>query len=98
MFVPAAVFEKMPSALPLRPGLAVAYLIVFGSFIGFTSFIYAMSRLPAALVSVYTFVNPVVAVLLGWLFYREPFGYRDLAAMIVIFAGIAMVRRSEVGR
>jgi drug/metabolite transporter (DMT)-like permease len=95
VFVPAVVFEKAPSAIALRPGLAVAYLIVFGSFIGFSSFIYAMTRLPVALVSSYTFVNPVVAVFLGWLFYREPFGAREFAAMLVIFAGVALVKRSE---
>jgi drug/metabolite transporter (DMT)-like permease len=95
MAVPAAIFEKAPATLPLRPGLAVLYLIVFGSCIGFTSFIYAMTRLPVALVSIYTFVNPVVAVFLGWLFYREPFGRREFVAMAVIFAGVALVKRSE---
>jgi len=95
MFVPAAIFEKAPSTLPLRPGLALAYLVVFGSLIGFSSFIYAMTRLPVALVSIYTFVNPVVAVFLGWLFFREPFGRREFAAMLVIFAGVALVKRSE---
>jgi len=95
MFLPAAIFEKAPSTLPLRPGLAVAYLIVFGSFIGFTSFFYAMSRLPATLVSIYTFVNPVVAVFLGGLFYGEPFGNLEFAAMLVIFAGIVVVKRGE---
>jgi drug/metabolite transporter (DMT)-like permease len=95
MFVPAAIFERAPSAIALRPGLAVVYLIVFGSCVGFSSFIYAMTRLPVALVSIYTFVNPIVAVFLGWLFYREPFGRREFVAMVVIFAGVALVKRSE---
>jgi drug/metabolite transporter (DMT)-like permease len=95
MFVPGAIFEKMPAAIPMRNTLAVAYLIVFGSFLGYSCFVYAMSRLPAALVSIYTFVNPVVAVGLGWLFFREPFGWRELAAMLVIFAGVLLVQRSE---
>ena len=98
MFVPAACFEKMPSAVPLRPTLAVTYLVVFGSIIGFSSFIYCMSRLPVAVVSIYTFVNPVVAVFLGWLFFREPFGYRELMAMTIIFVGIALVKWSELNR
>ena len=38
-------------------------------------------------------VNPVVAIALGWLFYREPFGFRETAAMLVIFAGVAIVKR-----
>lgn len=97
-FVPAAAFETLPHAIGIRPGLAVAYLVIFGSIVGFSSFIYCMSRLPVALVSIYTFVNPVVAVFLGWLFFREPFGYRELIAMCVIFGGIGLVKWSESGR
>jgi EamA domain-containing membrane protein RarD len=40
------------------------------------------------------FVNPLVAVILGWLFFREPFGIRESVAMLVIFAGVAVVRWS----
>ena len=95
VFVPAGLFETLPHAVGTRPLLAVGYLIVFGSFVGFTSFIYAMAKLPVAIVSIYTFVNPIVAVFLGWLFYREHFGWRELIAMLIIFAGIAIVRWSE---
>jgi drug/metabolite transporter (DMT)-like permease len=95
VFIPAALFEKIPHAITMRSSLAVAYLVIFGSLVGFSSFIYSMSRLPVAIVSIYTFVNPVVAVFLGWLFFREPFGYRELVPMAIIFAGIALVRWSE---
>jgi drug/metabolite transporter (DMT)-like permease len=98
MFVPAMITEKFPHAVSLRSEAAVAYLVVFGSIIGFSSFIYAMARLPVAIVSIYTFVNPVVAVFLGWVFFREPFGYREAIAMAIIFSGIALVRWSEAGR
>jgi len=98
MFIPAALFENLPHAISMRSWLAVAYLVVFGSLVGFSSFIYAMARLPVPIVSIYTFVNPVVALFLGWLFFREPFGYGDLIAMIIIFAGIGLVRRSESNR
>jgi drug/metabolite transporter (DMT)-like permease len=43
-------------------------------------------------VSIYPYVNAVVAVALGWLFYREPFGWRETAAMLVIFLGVALVK------
>jgi drug/metabolite transporter (DMT)-like permease len=56
----------------------------------------ALSRLPLAIVSIYTYVNPVVAVFLGWLAYREPFGFREAIAMVVIFLGVWMVRRASV--
>jgi drug/metabolite transporter (DMT)-like permease len=51
-----------------------------------------MHHLPVALVSIYTYVNPMVAVALGWWVYREPFGWRETVAMIVIFAGVAIVK------
>lgn len=97
-FLPASLFEHFPRSVTARSEWAMAYLIVFGSLIGFTSFIYSMTRLPVALVSIYTFVNPIVAVLLGSLFFGEPFGRRELAAMAVIFAGIVLVKWSETRR
>ena len=69
--------------------MAMCYLIVFGSMVAYNAYVYALSRkLPVAIVSVHTYVNSVVAVALGWLFYREPFGKQRLA-MTVIFAGVA---------
>ena len=76
----------------------MVYLITFGAMLGYSAFVYAMDRLPAAVVSIYTFVNPVVAVFLGWLFFRERFGLRELIAMLLIFAGIAVVKFSRSGR
>jgi drug/metabolite transporter (DMT)-like permease len=98
LFLPAATFEKLPHTISLRSELAIAYLVVFGSIVGYTAFIYSITRLPVALVSIYTFVNPIVAVFLGWLFLREPFGLRELAAMLIVFIGIALVRWSEASR
>lgn len=72
---------------------AVLYLIVFGSIVGYSAYLYALEHLPVSVVTVYTYVNPVVAVFLGWLFYREPFGVRELAAMGIIFLGVALVKR-----
>jgi len=72
---------------------ALIYLVCFGSIVGYSAYVYAMDRLPVAVVSVYPYVNAVVAVTLGWLFYREPFGRREALAMVVIFAGVAIVKR-----
>jgi drug/metabolite transporter (DMT)-like permease len=94
-FVLAAWFEKPPQHLAPRPAIALVYLIIAGSIVGYTAFIYAMTHLPVAVVSIYMFVNPVVAVFLGYLFFREPFGYRAATAMLIIFVGIAAVRWSE---
>ena len=71
---------------------AILYLAVFGGIVGYSAFIYSMHHLPVALVSIYTYINPMVAVALGWWFYREPFGWRESVAMVVIFAGVTIVK------
>jgi drug/metabolite transporter (DMT)-like permease len=69
------------------------YLVTFGSLIGYSAYLYALDKLPVPVVSIYSYINPVVAVLLGWLFYKEQIGMWELFAMLVIFAGVALVRR-----
>ncbi|HEX4750180.1 MAG TPA: EamA family transporter [Bryobacteraceae bacterium] len=96
--VPAMFLERAPHAVSTRSELAVAYLVVFGSIVGFSSFIYSMARLPVAIVSIYTFVNPLVAVFLGWMMLNEHVGYREFVAMGIIFGGIAVVRWGEASR
>ncbi len=79
-------------AWSVRGVSALFYLVTFGSIIGYSAYAYALDRLPVAVVSIYPYVNSVVAVALGWLFYREPFGAREAAAMLVIFTGVAVVK------
>ena len=75
---------------------AIFYLMIFGSMVGYSAFSFAMDRLPVAIASIYTYVNPMVAVLLGWSFISEPFGMREAIAMAIIFIGVAMVKRASV--
>ncbi len=75
-----------------RSVLALMYLVVFGSIVGYSAFIFAMDRLPVSIVSVYPYFNAVVAMGLGWLFFREPFGLREWIAMMIIFSGVGIVR------
>lgn len=77
---------------------AVLYLAIFGGIVGYGCYMLSLSRLPLAIVSTYTYINPVVAVFLGWLWYREPFGVREAAAMAVIFLGVWMVRRASAAQ
>jgi len=77
----------------MRGVLALGWLVVFGSIVGYSAFVYVMEKLPVSVVSIYNYVNPVVAVILGWLFYREPFGFREAVGMAVIFVGVAVVKR-----
>jgi drug/metabolite transporter (DMT)-like permease len=88
----ALAVREHPVAWSVRAVAAMWYLVIFGSIVGFSSYAYALDRLPVAIVSIYPYVNAVVAVSLGWLFYREPFGVRESAAMLVIFAGVAIVK------
>jgi len=81
-----------------RGMLAVLYLVIFGSIVGYSAYIYVLDKLPVSIVSLYTYINPVVAVTLGWIFYREPFGGRELTAMLIIFLGVYVVKRSQSRR
>jgi drug/metabolite transporter (DMT)-like permease len=92
VFFVIAFFDKQASQWTPSAIAVVAYLAIFGGVIGYSAYIYAMDRLPVAIVSIYTYINPVVAVVLGWLFYREQLGWRELVAMVIIFAGVAMVK------
>lgn len=96
VFIPLALlFERRFTAPAPRSAAAICYLVVFGSIVGYSAYVYALAHLPVAVVSIYSYVNPIVAVFLGWLFYREPFGAREAAAMLIIFAGVALVKRSS---
>jgi drug/metabolite transporter (DMT)-like permease len=75
-----------------RSLLAEVYLTVFGSIAAYTAYVYALKHLPVATVSLYAYVNPVIAVLLGTLLLDEPFGPRVVAASALVLAGIAVVR------
>ena len=77
---------------------AILYLATFGSIVGYSAFLYALDTLPVPIVTTYNYVNPAVAVFLGWFFYREPLGAREVAAMSIIFLGVAVVRRMQSRR
>ena len=89
------VIPHAPVVWSTRGVLAVLYLVTFGSIVGYSAYIYVLDKLPVSIVSLYTYVNPVVAVSLGWIFYREPFGGRELTAMLIIFLGVYLVKRSQ---
>lgn len=77
---------------------AYAYLVVFGSIVAYGAYVYALSKLRTSITSLYAFINPAVAVFLGWLVLSEPFGWREFIAMLVIFAGVALVQTAPPTR
>ncbi len=78
--------------MTLKAGLAVVYLLVFGSLIAYTAFGYLSRVWPPARMGTYTYLNPLVAVLLGSVYLREPLGLRTLAGMGVILLSIVLVQ------
>ena len=75
---------------------AIAYLVTFGSLVGFTAFIWLLEHVPTPKVSTYAYVNPVVAVFLGWLILHERLDAFMLAGMIVIVIAVALVTSSKL--
>ena len=71
---------------------ALAYLVVFGSIVGFTAYAYALRHASATIVGTYAYVNPVVAVLLGWLILREAITARTIGAMVLILGAVLMIQ------
>ena len=71
---------------------SLAYLIVFGSIFGYGSYIYAIEHLPLSLVSTYAYVNPIIALVLGWIFLNEQLNIFILLASVVIIAGVVLVK------
>lgn len=74
---------------------AWGYLVIFGSVFAFTAFVVALRRLPMPIVMTYAYVNPVIAVLLGWLFLHEEVTLTTLSGMALILAGVAGVFRQK---
>jgi drug/metabolite transporter (DMT)-like permease len=79
------------AAVSLRSVLALGYLIVFGSLLGFSAYIWLLGVAPPARVATYAYVNPVVAMFLGWMFAGERPTLHTLAAAAVIVAGVVFV-------
>jgi len=72
-------------------GLSIAYLGVFGSIVAFTAYKWLLTRASPAAVGTYAFVNPVVAVALGWAFASEPLTMRTVGAMVVIVGAVVTI-------
>jgi len=92
MFVGLALGEYSRLAFNTRTSLALAHLTVFGAIAGFTAYAYALKHLSVATVSLYAYINPIIAVILGALVLSEPFGVRMAVAAAIVLTGVALVR------
>jgi len=78
---------------------AIAYLVVFGSILGYSAYTYALRHASPTIVGTYAYVNPVIAVLLGWLILREPVTPRTFLAMALIVGAVVWIQFShKIGR
>ena len=72
--------------------IGLAYLTTFGSLLAFTAYVYALKKLPMTNMSMYAYINPLVAVLLGWLILNEQLTWVSIVAMCIILGGVALVQ------
>jgi drug/metabolite transporter (DMT)-like permease len=85
-----------PSTFSIRSALAVGYLIVFGSLITYSAYVWLLRVSTPAKVSTTAYVNPVVAVLLGWLLGGEGLSSRTLVATVIVIASVVLITAARL--
>jgi drug/metabolite transporter (DMT)-like permease len=87
--------ERFTGSYDARTWIALAYLVVFGSVIAFTAYVWLVANAPISFVATYAYVNPVVAVFLGWLVLSEPLTGAVLAGGGIVVLAVALVIGAE---
>jgi drug/metabolite transporter (DMT)-like permease len=80
--------------ISLRAGLALSYLIVAGSLLGFTAYVWLLARMPATQVASHAYVNPLVAVALGYFVAGEELSVRMILASVLVLASVLLILRT----
>jgi drug/metabolite transporter (DMT)-like permease len=75
--------------------LALGYLVVFGSLLAYSAYVFAITKLPPALVSIYAYINPIVAVGLGWLLLQEKMNTNMVFGTCITLTGVWLVNRES---
>ena len=88
--------EQHHIVITRRGMLAVLYLVVFGSWVGYTAYIWLLKHVPTPKVATYAYVNPLVAVALGWLVLNERLDAFMFAGTVIIVAAVALVTTAKV--
>jgi drug/metabolite transporter (DMT)-like permease len=84
------------AAIPWQSWTAIVYLVVFGSVISFIAYLYALQNLPTQQVSIYAYINPIVAVLLGAILFSEVLTPFIIAGVLITLYGVYLVNRAAV--
>jgi drug/metabolite transporter (DMT)-like permease len=74
---------------------ALLYLIFFGSLLAYSAYVFAISKLPPTLVSIYAYINPIVAVLLGWMLLQEKMNVNMILGTVITLTGVWLVNRES---
>ncbi len=80
--------------IPAEAWLSIWYLVIFGSLLSFAAFIYSMQKLPAAIASLYAYINPLVAMIAGYFVLQEKLTLNILWGSVVTLTGVFMVNYS----
>ncbi|MGF1582107.1 MAG: EamA family transporter [Gemmataceae bacterium] len=89
---PLGEWNSLPSEITTGAVISFVYLLVVGSFIGFLAFHYLLGHVPASLVGTHAYVNPLVAVWLGWFLASEEITLWTIYGMVAVLGGVAVVR------
>jgi drug/metabolite transporter (DMT)-like permease len=87
--------DRIPiAAIPWQSWGAMTYLVLFGSLVGFITFVYALQHLTTEQSSIYSYVNPIVAVFLGWILFGEILTPFIIAGVLLTLYGVYLVNRA----
>jgi len=84
-----------PQEVTMSSWLAIAYLVTFGSLLGYSAFVWLLQVRPATQVSTHAYVNPVVAVLLGVMFAGEQLSFLQLLGLMVILGSVLLINLAK---
>jgi len=82
------------TSIPWQSWAAIAYLIIFGSVLAFIAYLYALQNLPTEQTSIYAYINPIVAVLCGWLIFSEKISVFITVGGVVTLIGVYLVNKA----
>ena len=82
--------------IPWQSWWAIAYLILFGSIISFVAFLYALQHLPTEQASIYAYINPIVAILLGWVIFNEKLTGYIISGTGITLYGVYLVNKAAM--
>src|SRR5690606_41976243 len=83
------------SEVPWQAWASILYLVAFGSIISFIAYLYALQNLPTEQTSIYAYINPIVAILLGWMIFSESMTVYIIIGGLITLLGVYIVRSEE---